>query len=123
MTATDGEPEGGTEILLPSEMIPATVVVPVSEEKQKTEVPVRRKTSFYYMIGLVILVVVIALVYIIGRRGEDRPVDIPAIKEMVLSGQVAGKEVQMALTQIGDSLYGSYSYKHINNPIQLMGRR
>ena len=107
MTATDGEPEGGTEILLPSEMIPATVVVPVSEEKQKTEVPVRRKTSFYYMIGLVILVVVIALVYIIGRRGEDRPVDIPAIKEMVLSGQVAGKEVQMALTQIGDSLYGS----------------
>lgn len=75
------------------------------------------------MIGLVILVVVIALVYIIGRRGEDRPVDIPAIKEMVLSGQVAGKEVQMALTQIGDSLYGSYSYKHINNPIQLMGKK
>ncbi|WP_330941571.1 hypothetical protein [Bacteroides sp. MSB163] len=123
VTATDGEPEGGTEILLPSEMIPATVVVPVSEEKQKTEVPVRRKTSFYYMIGLVILVVVIALVYIIGRRGEDRPVDIPAIKEMTLSGQVAGKEVQMALTQIGDSLYGSYSYKHINNPIQLTGKQ
>lgn len=75
------------------------------------------------MIGLVILVVVIALVYIIGRRGEDRPVDIPAIKEMTLSGQVAGKEVQMALTQIGDSLYGSYSYKHINNPIQLTGKQ
>ena len=75
------------------------------------------------MIGLVILVVVIALVYIIGRRGEDRPVDIPAIKEMTLSGQVAGKEVQMALTQIGDSIYGSYFYKHSNNPIQLTGKQ
>ena len=121
-TATDGGPEGGTEVLPPSEMIPATVAVPVSEEKRKTEIPVRRKTSFYYIIGLVVLVAVIAFIYII-RKGEDRAVNIPAIKEMTLSGQVAGKEVQMALTQIGDSLYGSYSYKHINNPIQLTGKK
>lgn len=65
---------------------------------------------------------VIAFIYII-RKGEDRPVNIPAIKEMTLSGHVAGKEVQMALTQIGDSLYGSYFYKHINNPIQLTGKK
>lgn len=96
-TATDGEPEGGTEVLPPSEMIPATVAVPVSEEKRRTEIPVRRKTSFYYIIGLVVLVAVIAFIYII-RKGEDRPVNIPAIKEMTLSGHVAGKEVQMALT-------------------------
>lgn len=94
-------PEGGTEVLPPSEMIPATVAVPVSEGKRKTEIPVRRKTSFYYIIGLVVLVAVIAFIYII-RKGEDRAVNIPAIKEMTLSGQVAGKEVQMALTQIGD---------------------
>lgn len=94
---------------------------PAAPLKPESAAPAKRKFTFYYLIGGA--VAVLALIFFFLGKGEEAvPVNIPAVKEISMNGWIAGKNVKMNLTQIGDTVYGSYFYTHINNPIKLAGK-
>lgn len=116
-----------TEKIQPNETYQEIKVVPQPLEEQQ-EKPIKEQhkkhnTLIYSIVGVSVIAVCAILYFVLGgKEHKEEKIDIPAIHAKIFEGKIGNSEIQMTLYQNRDSVYGSYFYKKIKNPIELRGK-